>query len=108
MLCSTAAIAAALGVTGVGSAYDIANTTPNIVYELLLGGILTSIVVPLLVRAAKDGDAAGERGRTGLDAVLQLRRQVTDLLGRPLAGAEDRGRGGRLRGGGLLLVLGLG
>ena len=54
----TAVIVAVLGVESVGAAYNIANTTPNIVYELLLGGLLTSVVVPLLVRAAKD-DADG-------------------------------------------------
>ncbi len=52
----TAVIAAVLGVKGVATAFAIANTAPNIVYELLLGGILSSVVVPLLVRAAKDGD----------------------------------------------------
>ncbi len=61
----TAALAAVLGVGAVGGAYNLANTTPNIVYELLLGGILTSTVVPLLVRAAKDdreeGDAYAQR-----------------------------------------------
>ena len=54
----TAVIVAVLGVESVGAAYNIANTTPNIVYELLLGGLLTSVVVPLLVRAARD-DADG-------------------------------------------------
>jgi putative peptidoglycan lipid II flippase len=56
----TAVIATVLGVQGVGAAYNIANTTPNIVYELLLGGVLTSVVVPLLVRAAKDDDDGGQ------------------------------------------------
>jgi putative peptidoglycan lipid II flippase len=51
----TAVLAAVLGVKGVALAFNIANTAPNIVYELLLGGILTSVVVPLLVRANKEG-----------------------------------------------------
>ena len=55
----TAMIAAVLGVGGVGVAFNVANTAPNIVYELLLGGILTSVVVPLLVRAAKEGEEEG-------------------------------------------------
>jgi putative peptidoglycan lipid II flippase len=70
----TAALATVLGVTGVGTAYDVANTTPNIIYELLLGGILTSIVVPLLVRAAKEdgdgGDAYAQRLLTLVVVVL--------------------------------------
>ena len=55
----TAMIAAVLGVGGVGVAFNVANTAPNIVYELLLGGILTSVVVPLLVRAAEQGEQEG-------------------------------------------------
>ena len=52
----TTVVAAVLGVGGVGVAFNVANTAPNIVYELLLGGLLSSVVVPLLVRAAKDED----------------------------------------------------
>ncbi|MDY7102459.1 MAG: murein biosynthesis integral membrane protein MurJ [Actinomycetota bacterium] len=51
----TVVIASALGTAALGNAYATANTIPNIVYELLLGGILTSVVVPLLVAAEHDG-----------------------------------------------------
>ena len=47
-----AAIAAALGVVESGrltDTYNLANTAPNIIYELALGGILTSVFVPLFV-----------------------------------------------------------
>src|SRR5204863_7288073 len=46
-----AAQAAALGVVGsaLADTYNRANTTPNILYELALGGILTSAFVPLFV-----------------------------------------------------------
>ena len=40
---------AALGVSALGNTYATANTTPNIVYELVLGGILTSVFVPVFV-----------------------------------------------------------
>jgi putative peptidoglycan lipid II flippase len=46
--------AASLGV--VNDSFTVANTLPNIVYELLLGGVLASIVIPLLVRAQDDPD----------------------------------------------------
>src|SRR4029077_9543057 len=36
---------AALGFTVVSDGYNAANTTPNIIYELVLGGILTSVFV---------------------------------------------------------------
>ncbi len=51
----TAMLAAVLGVKSVALAFNVANTAPNIVYELLLGGILTSVIVPLVVRANKEG-----------------------------------------------------
>jgi putative peptidoglycan lipid II flippase len=40
----------------VNDSFTVANTLPNIVYELLLGGVLASVVVPLLVRAQDDPD----------------------------------------------------
>jgi putative peptidoglycan lipid II flippase len=44
----------------VSLAYNNANTLPNAVYDLMLGGILTSVVVPLLVSAAKRDADGGE------------------------------------------------
>jgi murein biosynthesis integral membrane protein MurJ len=44
----------------VSLAYNNANTLPNAVYDLMLGGILTSVVVPLLVNAAKRDADGGE------------------------------------------------
>src|SRR5690606_13099995 len=40
-------------------AYNLANTTPNIVFELVLGGILAATLVPVFTRAfAEDDDDA--------------------------------------------------
>ncbi|GAB3312388.1 murein biosynthesis integral membrane protein MurJ [Epidermidibacterium keratini] len=55
----TLALAALLGSTLVNDAYNVANTLPNMVFELLLGGVLTSVIVPLLVRAEKDAEERG-------------------------------------------------
>lgn len=48
---------------GMGSrlldSYNVANTLPNAVYELVLGGAMASVVVPLLVRAALTEPDAG-------------------------------------------------
>src|SRR5690348_17386694 len=46
----TLVLAYTLGVGAVSTAYYNANTLPNAVYDLMLGGILTSVVVPLLDR----------------------------------------------------------
>ena len=50
-----AAQSAAIGYTisALGNTYTQANTTPNIVYELVLGGILTSVFVPVFVEWLK-------------------------------------------------------
>jgi putative peptidoglycan lipid II flippase len=55
-----AAIAYALGATTLAGTYSYANEAPNIVYELLLGGVLTATLVPLFVRyhEERDDDAA--------------------------------------------------
>ncbi len=51
----TIVIAAVLGTAAVGDAYNGANNLPNMLYELLLGGVLASAVVPLLTRARRRG-----------------------------------------------------
>lgn len=51
-----AAIAYALGATKVSGVYAYANETPNILYELLLGGILTATLLPLFVRHLQEDD----------------------------------------------------
>ena len=59
-LLRVAAMTYALGVsaTRLADTYNLANTTPNIVYELFLGGIFTAVFVPALVeiRTARSGD----------------------------------------------------
>jgi len=55
-----AAIAYALGASTLAGTYSYANEAPNIVYELLLGGVLTATLVPLFVKyhESRDDDAA--------------------------------------------------
>jgi putative peptidoglycan lipid II flippase len=56
----TAVFGYALGAGALADAYNNANTLPNVVYNLALGGILTSVVVPLLVSASKRDADRGE------------------------------------------------
>jgi putative peptidoglycan lipid II flippase len=49
-----------------GTAYTTANQVPNIIYDIVLGGALTSVMVPVLARSAQ---------RAGIDAAAA--RQVT-------------------------------
>ena len=61
----TVALAAVLGVTTVGDAYNTANTVPNMVFTLVVGGVLTSAVVPILVEAQSES-----RGAAGAASAL--------------------------------------
>lgn len=53
-------LAAVLGLAVINDSYTVANTLPTMLYEVLLGGVLTSVVVPLLVRAAQEDGDHGE------------------------------------------------
>lgn len=53
-------IAGVLGIGMINDSYTVANTLPTVVNELLLGGVLTSIAVPLLVRAQQNEPRDGE------------------------------------------------
>lgn len=54
----TVALGATLG-TPVASAFNTANTLPNLITEIVLGAVLTSLVVPVLVRAEKEDPDKG-------------------------------------------------
>ncbi|GLW70258.1 hypothetical protein Kpho02_25570 [Kitasatospora phosalacinea] len=57
----SAVIVAALATGPAGDAFNVANSLPNIVYMMLLGGVLASVFVPELVHAMqthKDGGQA--------------------------------------------------
>jgi putative peptidoglycan lipid II flippase len=86
-LLRTVVIAAALGVGLVNDAYNTANTLPNLVYELLLGGILSSVVVPLLVQAQerdRDGGAGYAQRLMSVATVALLVMTGVAVLAAPL------------------------
>ena len=78
----------AIGTSYLGNAYNNANTLPNTVYYLMLGGIFTSVVVPLLVKAAKrdpdHGEAYAQRLFTLGAAALGAVTALATLLAGPL------------------------
>jgi putative peptidoglycan lipid II flippase len=80
----TAVLVMALGTAALGDAYNVANTVPNIVYDLLLGGILTSVVVPLIVqsreRDRRYGEEYEQRLFTGAVIFLALITIIAVLL----------------------------
>jgi putative peptidoglycan lipid II flippase len=52
-------LVAVLGTGAVGNAYNSGNNLPNMIYELLLGGVLSSVLIPLLVKAEAEDDDGG-------------------------------------------------
>ena len=52
-----------VGTTCLGTAYTTANMVPNIIYDIVLGGALSSVVVPVL--AGPGGPAAGRAAGPG-------------------------------------------
>ncbi len=58
----------AIGQGLVGNAFQTANTLPNVIYMLIAGGVLNSVLVPQLVRAAKNPDG----GRDYTDRIITL------------------------------------
>jgi len=58
----------AVGQGLVGNAFQTANTLPNVIYMLIAGGVLNSVLVPQLVRAAKNPDG----GRDYTDRIITL------------------------------------
>jgi putative peptidoglycan lipid II flippase len=51
-LARTLAFSQTVGATCLGTAYVTANQVPNLVYELVLGGAISTVMVPLLARSA--------------------------------------------------------
>ena len=50
------ALAYALGSSLLSDGYTLANVTPNIIYELLLGGVLSATLIPVFIERREHGD----------------------------------------------------
>ncbi|GAA0422872.1 hypothetical protein Acor_58410 [Acrocarpospora corrugata] len=84
----TAILASAIGVTILGDAYNVAYTIPFVLFDLLIGGVLSSVIVPAILRHHKDdadgGRAYEQRLLTAATLGLTLVAVVAVLLARPL------------------------
>jgi putative peptidoglycan lipid II flippase len=70
----------AIGQFALANSYNYANTLPNTVYNLAIGGILTSVIVPLLVNAAKRDSDRGEKYDQRLFTMVTLFLFVVTLV----------------------------
>ena len=76
----TLALAWALGVTTLSDAYNLANTAPNMLFQLAAGGVLSSAVVPLLTQASSEGERR-EHADVLFGGVLVVGAAATIVLG---------------------------
>ncbi len=68
------ALAYALGINHLSDAYNLANNTPNIVYDLVAGGVLSATLVPVFVEKRTAG--TGEDADRAMSAVLTIAASV--------------------------------
>ncbi len=61
----TVMLGSIIGFGAVNDSYSLANNFPNIVYELLLGGVLASVVIPSLTGRSRRTRTAASRSRSG-------------------------------------------
>ena len=74
--------ATVLGTGMVANAYTLSNTLPNQIYELFMGGLLSSIFIPLLVeRLSKYGDEDARRLTNALLTIIVPLLSIVAVLG---------------------------
>lgn len=71
------ALAYALAFTFLTDAYTVANTMPNLVYELLIGGVLSATLVPIFTERVKHDDG----GTSAVVTVAALALVVVTVVG---------------------------
>ena len=69
-----------VGTTCLGTAYTTANMVPNIIYDIVLGGALSSVVVPVLAGPARDAAPGGAAGRGEDGAAAESARRISSAL----------------------------
>jgi putative peptidoglycan lipid II flippase len=90
-----AALAYALGTTRFSDTYNLANTTPNVIYELILGGVLTATLVPVFVAHLDADDHDAIAAVTTVSAIVLAAFSAVGVLAAPLlvhlfTGAPDK------------------
>ncbi|HEV7888903.1 MAG TPA: murein biosynthesis integral membrane protein MurJ [Acidimicrobiales bacterium] len=75
------ALAYALGASRLTDSYNVANTAPNLVYELVLGGVLSATLIPVFVeQLAGDDEDSAWRNVSALVTVAAVALAVVTLV----------------------------
>lgn len=91
-------ITATLG-GAIASAFNIANTLPNLINEIVLGAVLSSLVIPVLTRAEKEDADKGEafiRRLFTLSATLLSVVTIIALIAAPMLTRLNLGSEGKV------------
>ncbi len=80
-----ALLASVVGLGASGDAFTVANTLPNVIYLVIAGGVLNSVLVPQLVKAAKNPDGGAEFTNRLLTITISAMLVIT-VLATALAG----------------------
>ena len=78
-----AATTYAIGLGALTDTYTLANNTPNIVYELLLGGVLSATLVPVFVHHAEEDDDEGTSAVISVAAAALVAIVVIGIVAAP-------------------------
>jgi putative peptidoglycan lipid II flippase len=82
-LIRVAALGVVLGQGPLADAYNQANSTPNLVYELMLGGVLSATLVPLFTGLADDDDSEGAMAVASVATVFLVALTTLAVIAAP-------------------------
>lgn len=77
-------VAVATATGSLADAYNLANTAPNVVYDLILGGVLSATLVPVLVRYVERGDRDAVTAVSTVVTVVLTAMTAASMLAAPL------------------------
>ena len=83
-LLRTVVLAYALGKLVLADSYNLANTTPNIVYDLILGGVLSATLVPVFVDRFEHEDDDGVNAVVTVVSSMLVALTVVAIIAAPL------------------------
>lgn len=85
-LLRTLTVTAVLGTSAFADAYNFANNVPNIVYELVAGGVLSAALLPVVVDLDRRNDTAGLRSVLSRTVGAVVLLALLAVLAAPLLG----------------------
>lgn len=80
----TAVLAWVLGATALAESYNLANNTPNLLYDLVIGGVLSATLVPVVVEAMDDDDRDGLNAIATVISVILIIATLLTVVAAPL------------------------